>query len=700
MTDRPEDTVPRWPAQTFDNPFEDGHSGGDRADAGGTMYEGGAENATDSPADSSGANAATPDADAGATVAADATETASAASAPVDENTQIRRIHRTYPHDARLDGDSQDETTTVLSVSSSSASAASTPPAPSHSAASAWESLTPGTGTYSPDAAAQPVTWDNRPVSAYGETSQSYTATTPAASEAAQPTTDLPAPDAASVAGPALDNSAAGGAPTQTPPVAANAAPLPAPSPNSAPTPLPAPQGQPYGQWENWQATDRNGRPGVSGDQGVQGSSAFAAAGASSGSGAAPSQGNSERKGPGWLALGTAMVVTALVTVGTTLAVVGGGGVGEGARGGGASPAEATSHTVPKVDATGKTADWQAVAAAVSPAVVTINVATDSAAGVGSGVIYDAEGNIVTNYHVIASAIGAKEAISVTLADGRIYKADIVGHDKTTDLAVIRLVDAPNDLTVGTFGTSAELKVGQQVMAIGSPLGLSNTVTTGIISALDRPVEVATEGGEEPSPNQQSPNNPEDPFGQLPEGGNSQKAPAMSDSVITNAIQVDASINPGNSGGPLFDASGSVIGINSSIASLNDRVSASQVSGSIGLGFAIPADLVVSVVKDLIADGTVDHAALGVTIATDAVTANGVTKAGARVETVSPGGAADTAGLKAGDVIVAVDGNEVSSSKALSGFIRRYTVGSEVTVTFIRDGKSQEVKAKLQAAAQ
>lgn len=409
-------------------------------------------------------------------------------------------------------------------------------------------------------------------------------------------------------------------------------------------------------------------------------------------SAAAPSSTRTRQRsgrGPGWLALLVAMVVTAMIAVGSTLALGGGTQTAQPAA---TATTQATAQTVSPVQSSGDAPDWEAVAAAVSPATVTITVESSSSSDIGSGVVYDASGHIVTNYHVISAAVSSSSgtsntsgstsgAITVTLSDGRLYEATVVGYDQTTDLAVIQLKNPPSDLTVATFGSSADLAVGQSVMAIGSPLGLSDTVTTGVVSALNRPVEVSTSETQETDPN--------DPFGQLPQQGQQQSA---TDSVITNAIQVDASINPGNSGGPLFDASGAVVGINSSIASLS---SSSDSSGSIGLGFAIPSDLVKSVTDQLISTGTVDHAVLGVTIQSGTATVDGTTRIGAEVASVTSGGAAAEAGIKVGDVILSVDGNQVSSAKSLSGYVRRYKSGDSITLEVARDGSVQNVQVTL-----
>lgn len=370
------------------------------------------------------------------------------------------------------------------------------------------------------------------------------------------------------------------------------------------------------------------------------------------------------KKGPGWVALLGAM----LLTIGLTLGAV---FYARPAMLRASTPTNLNGGTVATVPASNSSGtDWTDVAAAVSPAVVTIQAQGASSGGTGSGVVYDAQGDIVTNYHVIASALGGGQ-IQVTLADGRLYGAVVVGHDKTTDLAVIRLENPPSDLTVARFATSANLEVGAPVMAIGAPLGLSNTVTTGIVSALNRPVEVSVD-----------------------EDSSSQDSQASSDLVVTNAIQIDASINPGNSGGPLFDASGAVIGINSSIKSL--ATSSDGQAGSIGLGFAIPSDLVVSIADQLIASGSASHGMLGVTVKAATTTVGSDTYVGAEVQDVSAGSGASAAGIRAGDVIVKVEGQEVTSPKQLIGYVRRYKAGDTVTMTIVRDGATQDVSVRIQ----
>ena len=370
------------------------------------------------------------------------------------------------------------------------------------------------------------------------------------------------------------------------------------------------------------------------------------------------------KKGPGWGALLGAMLLTVGLTLGALFYV-------RPAMLRASTPTNLNGGTVATVPASSDATDWTAVASAVSPAVVTIQAQGASSGSTGSGVIYDAQGDIVTNYHVISSVLTGGQ-IQVTLADGRLYAARVVGHDKTTDLAVIRLDNPPEDLTVARFATSSTLQVGAPVMAIGAPLGLSNTVTTGIVSALNRPVEVS-----------------------MDEDSTSQdQTQASSDLVITNAIQIDASINPGNSGGPLFDATGAVVGINSSIKSL--ATSSDGQAGSIGLGFAIPSDLVVSVADQLIASGSASHGMLGVTVKAATATVGSDTYVGAEIQEVTSGSGAAIAGLRVGDVILTVEGQEVTSPKQLVGYVRRYRAGDTVTMTIERNGQTQDVSVTIQ----
>jgi len=334
------------------------------------------------------------------------------------------------------------------------------------------------------------------------------------------------------------------------------------------------------------------------------------------------------------------------------------------------NPNQNSSPTV--VQGNASAPDWAAVSAAVSPSVVSIDVTTQQGSGAGSGVVFDKSGHILTNNHVVGDATG-NGAITVTLSDGRTYGATIVGTDASTDLAVIKLTNGPGDLTPISLGNSETLKVGDPAMAVGNPLGLSGTVTTGIISALNRPVSTGTSS--------------QSPLGQQQSSG---------DEVVTNAIQTSAAINPGNSGGALVNGKGELIGINSSIASLGQSAGGSQ-SGNIGIGFAIPVKEAKSIADQLIKSGKAEHSYLGVSTR-DTVVSDGTAKrAGAQVVSVSPSTPAANAGLKNGDVIIAVDGQRIDSATALVAQIREMTVGDKATLTVIRGGARQDVPVTLAA---
>ena len=375
--------------------------------------------------------------------------------------------------------------------------------------------------------------------------------------------------------------------------------------------------------------------------------------------------GSKRRRGPGWFALVASVVVASLLGAGGAVGAI----KALDARDGGASQrstaaptAIATGDTTKTVNSAGQAPDWEAVSAAVSNAVVSIAVATDRGEALGSGVIFDKEGHIITNNHVVAGA----SKIQVTLADGRVYDAETTGTDPATDLAVIQLKDAPDNLTVAQLGDSDKLATGQDVMAIGNPLGLSSTVTTGIISALDRPVV------------------------------NSQNEDGSGGSAVyTNAIQIDAAINPGNSGGPLFDEKGRVIGITSSIATMSRSGGGEGGSGSIGIGFAIPVKLADKVAKQLIKSGTATHAYLGVSLDTAGATADGEKRAGAKITSVEGGSPADKAGLKKDDVVIAIDGKTTAQGSALTGYVRQYSANDKVKLTVIRDSKKQDIDVTL-----
>lgn len=303
----------------------------------------------------------------------------------------------------------------------------------------------------------------------------------------------------------------------------------------------------------------------------------------------------------------------------------------------------------------GQAVDWSAVAKEVSDSVVAIDVATGDGEAKGSGVVISDKGYIATNNHVISGA----QQIQVTLASGAVYSAKVVGTDTTTDLAVIKLDNPPSDLKVAEFADSDNLAVGEAVMAIGNPLGYDDTATTGIVSALNRPVTVTDDDN---------------------------------NAIVTNAVQIDAAINPGNSGGPTFNAAGQVIGINSSIAS---TASSSGTAGSIGIGFAIPSNLVKRVTNEIIDNGSVKHVVLGITIKSSSVEADGVTRGCAQVQAVTDGGPASKAGVKAGDSIVAFNGKAVNNNYSLLGYVRASAMGDKVKLTVVRGGNTMDFEVTL-----
>jgi putative serine protease PepD len=299
------------------------------------------------------------------------------------------------------------------------------------------------------------------------------------------------------------------------------------------------------------------------------------------------------------------------------------------------------------------------IAARVLNSVVSIAVEDPTGTGTGSGVVLSADGFVLTNNHVVESA-AEEGTIVVSFNDGRTdLPARIVGRDPETDLAVLRVVGA-RGLTPAALGTSAGLVVGDPVVAIGSPLGLDGSVTSGIVSALDRTVRVPNETGAAPS------------------------------SPLFDAIQTDAAINPGNSGGPLVDMSGRVIGITTAIATLGSEAQ----SGSIGVGFAVPVDAARTIAEQLIRTGKAAHPVIGVVAAS--VGQDGKGPRGARVTSLVPGGAAAEAGLKVGDVITQVSGRRVLGVDQLIVALRGHRVGTRVELTYVRGGTARTARVVLQ----
>ena len=297
------------------------------------------------------------------------------------------------------------------------------------------------------------------------------------------------------------------------------------------------------------------------------------------------------------------------------------------------------------------------VASRVLPAVVSLEVTVGNQAGNGSGVVIDPAGYVLTNDHVVAPATGPGQGtIEALFSDGSRVPATVVGADPMTDLAVVKVPVA--NPTVAAIGRSGELAVGDAVIAIGSPFGLAGTVTTGIVSAVDRPVRLDPEG-------------------------------SAGDAVI-DAVQTDAAINPGNSGGPLVDATGAVVGINTAIRSAGSAESGAQ-GGSIGLGFAIPIDDARAIAEELIRTGRVAHADLGVNARS---VTDGATD-GAQVQNVVAGGPGAAAGIADGDVVVDVDGRPIASADELVVAVREHAPGAQVPIGLIRQGRPLTVTVTL-----
>ena len=272
----------------------------------------------------------------------------------------------------------------------------------------------------------------------------------------------------------------------------------------------------------------------------------------------------------------------------------------------------------------------------------------------GSGFVLDEQGHIVTNNHVVQSADESNGKVQVVDQTGKRYDAEVVGRSPVYDLAVLFVPDLP-DPTPAALGSSVDLKIGEGVVAIGSPLGLSSTVTSGIVSALNRPV--STQGNTEDS------------------------------ASYINAVQTDAAINPGNSGGPLVDLQGRVVGVNSAIATTGGG--ADGESGNIGVGFAIPIEQVRITADQILKDGKAFYPVIGATVNSDG------SGDGAHIQDVEKGSPADEAGLKKGDVVTALDGRFVNDSPTLIVAIRTHVPGDKVRLTVDRDGEEKQITITL-----
>jgi putative serine protease PepD len=304
-----------------------------------------------------------------------------------------------------------------------------------------------------------------------------------------------------------------------------------------------------------------------------------------------------------------------------------------------------------------------AAAAKAAPSVVTVYVSSGSGSGSGSGVVLTHDGYVLTNNHVVTlDGNGTGATVQVRTSDGTLYGASIVGTDPASDLAVVRLNGA-SGLTPATFADSDKVQVGDVAVAIGAPLGLSNTVTDGIISATGRAVATGS---------------------------------TQNDSTVIDALQTDAAINPGNSGGALVNGAGEVVGINTAIATVAAGNPGSQSqSGNIGVGFAIPSNTAQRIGQEIVKTGSATHAYLGVSARTQADGGNSELGTGANIVSVESGSAAAGAGLQPGDVITAVGDRPVTSSTELTAAIRSKAPGSKVPLTVRRGSGTQTVRVTL-----
>ncbi|GAA4307236.1 hypothetical protein GCM10023086_25740 [Streptomyces venetus] len=444
------------------------------------------------------------------------------------------------------------------------------------------------------------------------------------------------------------------------------------PAPSAPPVPVDAPAAQaPQGESAHGQ-----GAPGDAAQQGVSSSApdpswppppppAGPSYGGGDGSGAGPGAWGSSYQQPapkrrrGGLA--AAVLIAALVAGGV------GGGLGYTLA---KDNDESTGSTTVSASTSGGDVKRDAgtvagVAAKALPSTVTIEAeSTSGEGGTGTGFVFDKQGHIVTNNHVVADAVDGGK-LTATFPNGKKYDAEVVGHAQGYDVAVVKLKNAPGDLKPLTLGNSDKVAVGDSTIAIGAPFGLSDTVTTGIISAKNRPVASSDGSGSQAS--------------------------------YMSALQTDASINPGNSGGPLLDAQGNVIGINSAIQSTGNGGFGTGQSGSIGLGFAIPINQAKYVAQELIETGKPVYAKIGASVSLDDSSKGAqITEQGAGgAAPVEPGGPAAKAGLKPGDVITKLDDRVIDSGPTLIGEIWTHKPGDKVTITYERGGKQHTVDVTL-----
>lgn len=327
-----------------------------------------------------------------------------------------------------------------------------------------------------------------------------------------------------------------------------------------------------------------------------------------------------------------------------------------------------------------KSVTWiTGAAATAAPSVVTISVSGSSGSGNGSGVFLTSDGYVITNAHVVTlDGSTSNVKLQVKTSDGHVYPAKVVGTDPINDLAVIK-VDAPISFTPVQFADSSKINVGDRVVAIGAPLGLANTVTEGIVSALNRTIAVAS--------------------AEVPENqglGGLQFFSGSGTAVNLRVIQTDAAINPGNSGGALVDEEGRLIGINVAIASAGSGAQA----GNIGVGFAIPSNVAQRIASEIMKSGTASHALLGAGVADSTGNSDkSGFSVGAEIKELTKGGAAEKAGLAVGDIVVKFNGQAITTAGELTAAVRQEPAGADAIIEVIRDKKSLTLNVVLGDAA-
>lgn len=358
---------------------------------------------------------------------------------------------------------------------------------------------------------------------------------------------------------------------------------------------------------------------------------------------------------------------TVVLVIGASLGAAVGAGVGVGVYNFWTRPAPVVVNNAESVS-------WVTAAAAkASPSVATISVSSSSGGGNGSGVFLTADGYLLTNTHVV-TLDGATSSVKIEVKtyDGHIYPAKVVGTDPTNDLAVLK-VSAPIQFTPVEFADSNALNVGDATVAIGAPLGLSNTVTKGIVSALNRTIQVASAAAPDNS-----------------SGGGLQFYSGSGESINLRVIQTDAAINPGNSGGALLNQQGQLIGINVAIAN------AGGTAGSIGVGFAIPSNVAQRIAQEIMATGTASHGLLGAMVSDSANSdAAASFSVGAKVIKLTSGGAAEKGGVLEGDIVTKFNGTAITSASELTAAVRQERAGAKATLELIRDGQTVTLSVVL-----